>query len=573
MNDVITRQPAEDLERQVRTVLEHAVDAQRRGLKVYESLQNLNEVIGTEYGDRVLYELIQNAHDAHGPGDEGRIAIRLIIRSDNDGELYVANSGNGFRREDVEAIRNLAISAKEIGEGIGNKGLGFRSIEALTNDVRIFSQKGKEKPDRFNGYCFRFAAANEIEAILDSYGIDVTTGREVARTIPRYLVPRPLTEQPDEVVSFARRGYATVIAVPLHTSEAVTLASTQVEALADLDVPLLLFLERIAEVRIDVDRPEQRPYRRRLHRRQKLISNIPGHRGGAMYEVNVGESRRFLVVSREVDKDRVRAAVDDSIPFVPQLKRWLNWNGQPELSVAVGLSTTAISNGRLYNFLPMGEEAGTPMIGYLDAPFFTDINRRNADLDLPLNETLMEAAAEACAAAALSIVENDLPVSPQAVFDLFAWTGEHAGKLDNALKQIDSSLREASVIPVVAERGKKEWASLSEVSIWPEGKYAVLKDKDVARHVGARLVSRELDAKRIERLREVARRTFRSLTPSSGQLANWSEAFARSLLSRKAAARTWSSFYNDLTLVHGSVIGDPSAAASVLRNAIATRHP
>ena len=56
--------PAEDLEEQVRAVLDHAVDAQHKNLKVYESLRNLNEVIGTEYGDRVLYELIQNAHDA-----------------------------------------------------------------------------------------------------------------------------------------------------------------------------------------------------------------------------------------------------------------------------------------------------------------------------------------------------------------------------------------------------------------------------------------------------------------------------------------------------------------------------
>ena len=175
MDEIISRRPDEELERQVRDVLEHAVDGQRRGLKVYESLQNLNEVIGTEYGDRVLYELLQNAHDAHGPEDNGRIAIRLIIRSDNDGELYIANGGDGFRREDVEAIRNLAISAKEVGEGIGNKGLGFRSIEALTNDVRIYSQNGKEKADRFEGYCFRFAAESEIEAILQSYGVDAAT--------------------------------------------------------------------------------------------------------------------------------------------------------------------------------------------------------------------------------------------------------------------------------------------------------------------------------------------------------------------------------------------------------------
>ena len=96
-------------------MLEHAVDAERRGLKVYESLRSLSEVIGTEfgteYGDRVLYELIQNAHDAHRPGDNGRIATKLVVRSETEGTLYIANGGSGFRAKDVDAIRNLATSA------------------------------------------------------------------------------------------------------------------------------------------------------------------------------------------------------------------------------------------------------------------------------------------------------------------------------------------------------------------------------------------------------------------------------------------------------------------------------
>ena len=56
-NHWLGSRPAADLETQARSVLDNAVDAQRKGLKVYESLRNLNEVIGTEYGDRVLYEL------------------------------------------------------------------------------------------------------------------------------------------------------------------------------------------------------------------------------------------------------------------------------------------------------------------------------------------------------------------------------------------------------------------------------------------------------------------------------------------------------------------------------------
>ena len=543
--------PAEYLEKQVQSVLKNAMDGQRRDPKVriYESIQNLNEVIGAEYGDRVLHELIQNAHDAHGQGDQGRIAIRLVVRSSNEGELYIANGGNGFRKEDVEAIGNLAISAKEIGEGIGNKGLGFRSVEALTNDVRIFSQRGNEKHDRFGGYCFRFADSDEIEDILKSYGEESATRREVAKVIPRYLVPRPLTDQPKEVTSYAGLGYATVVVLPLRTAEAVSLASEQVTTLADRSVPLLLFLDRIAEIRIDVERPGHRPYRRRLHRRQKSLCNIAALQGCAVYQVDVGEGHQYLVVRHNVDKERVRAAVESSIPSIPQLKRWLDWKGHPVVSVAVGLSAATVTHGRLYNFLPMGKQADAPLIGYLDAPFFTDIDRRDADLELPLNKTLVEAAAEASAAATLAIVEHDLPIAPQAVFDLFAWTGVHAGKLDNALEDMGSELREAPVIPVIAERGSKEWASLSHVNIWPEGSFGVLKDRAIARNVGARLVSKDLDSRRIERLREVASRTFRSLTPSGGQLAHWLEAFASSLLSRQSAPRTWSSFYNDLPQV------------------------
>ena len=148
--------PADELERQVLSLLEHAVDAHKRNLMVYQSLRNLDEVIGTEYGDRVLYELIQNAHDAHPSGGDGRIAIELVIHSEKEGVLCVANGGNGFRWKDVEAIRNLATSAKEVGEGIGNKGLGFRSIEALTDDVRIYSRNGRSQSNEFDGYCFRF---------------------------------------------------------------------------------------------------------------------------------------------------------------------------------------------------------------------------------------------------------------------------------------------------------------------------------------------------------------------------------------------------------------------------------
>ena len=541
--------PAEDLQRQVRAVLEHAVDAHRKNIKVYESLRNLNEVVGTEYGDRVLYELIQNAHDAHRSGDRGRIAVSLTIRSESKGTLYVANGGGGFRWKDVDAIMNLATTAKEIGESIGNKGLGFRSVEVLTDDVRIFSRRGREDSERFDGYCFRFAEWDEIEELVHADGVDTATARIVARTVPRYLVPLPLTEQPDEVVSYARRGYASVIVLSLRTAESMELARQQVQALADLDVPLLLFLDRIADFRIDVRSPDGSVQQRRLSRHQNRLGSVPGIVGCRLHEVRVGEDRRFLVVQRKVDKARVLDAVKRSVSRAPLIKRWLEWKGQPTVSVAVGLSPGALAAGRFYNFLPMGDTAVTPLLGHLDAPFFADIDRRDADFDLPLNTTLMTAAAEACAHAALYLANQAVMKIPQrSVFDLVAWTGKHAGKLDAALDRMGSSLADASIVPVVAVDGVR-WASLTETKLWPEGAFSLMKAPKVAKRTGARLVSPEIEGERLHRLKTMAGRKHLDLAPSGHRLAEWSERFARSLSDRQAAPRTWSRFYEDLNRV------------------------
>lgn len=542
-------QPAgDDLLQGVKRVLRHAVQAYGDGLKVYQSLQNLNEVIGTEYGNRVIYELIQNAHDAHTSEERGRIAVSLVLENLSRGTLYIANDGRGFRHQDVEAVKNLAISSKEIGEGIGNKGLGFRSIEALTQSVRIYSRSNTNGKDRFEGYCFRFADTDEIAHNIRDLGVDDAISNEVAKTLPRYLVPVPLDDQPEDVRTFARNGFSTVIVAPLETEAAVTLARTQVKELTNRDVPLMLFLDRITEISIEILSPDEKAEKRTMQRQEKALGSIPDAPDVSLYEVDIGQRKRFLVARSNVDKARVQQAVSDSLLTAPQLKRWLNWQGIPVVSVAVGLNKSTVTSGRLYNFLPMGTEAASPICGYIDAPFFTDIDRRNTNMSLQLNRLLMEVAAETCAAAALSVVSRELDIGASAVFDLFAWTGEHRRMMQTALERKDTSLSKARLIPVMAPPGKQQWSSLEEVSIWPEVKFAILKPKDVARYSGAQLVSSELNTPRIVRLREITKfpYMYQSLDPSAQTLVKWAEAFALSLVERKFSPASWTKFYDDL---------------------------
>ena len=56
---------------------------------------------------------------------------------------------------------------------------------------------------RFDGYCFRFASGDEVETLLEAHDATPEIRREVAQTIQRYLVPRPLKEQPDEVAAYS----------------------------------------------------------------------------------------------------------------------------------------------------------------------------------------------------------------------------------------------------------------------------------------------------------------------------------------------------------------------------------
>ena len=83
----------------------------RRNQKIYSSVRRLSELIGGEYGDRVIYELLQNAHDAHPKNQPGRIAVRVVVESDCRGVMYVANDGNGFTIGDRVPGRGVEAAA------------------------------------------------------------------------------------------------------------------------------------------------------------------------------------------------------------------------------------------------------------------------------------------------------------------------------------------------------------------------------------------------------------------------------------------------------------------------------
>ncbi|WP_127430589.1 sacsin N-terminal ATP-binding-like domain-containing protein [Rhizobium anhuiense] len=526
--------------------LEFALEGRRRKIKVYESLKNLNEVIGTQYGDRVLLELVQNGHDAHPANTvngTGEIAVRLLISAEDRGELLVANRGQAFTRSNLDAVINIGTSDKRIGEVIGNKGLGFRSVEALTDEVRIFSSSPAGSRGRFDGYCFRFATQEEIEADLSTIGASPEDARYVAATVPRYLVPKPVSERLDALDALAAAGFATVVSLPLRSMDAVALAERQVNELLDPTAPVLLFLDRLAALDVEIAREGASVLHRRSIRSIEPIAEIASN-ACSLAKVTVDGST-YLIARSVLPKEPLLDAIRASLPAAPTLKRWLEWQGEAVVSVAVPLVGRGAA-GRLYNFLPMIESATSPLAGHIDAPFFADIDRRSMKPSLPLNKHLLEAAATACAIAATEIVDRSLELPPTAVVDLAAWMWPHIPKLIAAFRNFERPLDETAIWPVVPG-GASNWASFKTLHVWPEVKTGQMTTRRLAEVAEADIVADTLGADRVSRIKALAASVSSPLALSQEELCGWTEAVANWLArTRRASPTRWKTFLDDV---------------------------
>jgi len=548
--------PATMLEALFDRQLDNAIHAARSGLQTYESLRNVNEVVGGEYGDRVIFELVQNAHDAHQEGEDGEIKLRLVLDAESRGDLYVANGGNGFGWENVGAIRNVAVSSKNVGEGIGNKGLGFRSVETLSDDPRIYSQRHARRAPGFDGFCFRFASTAEVRERMEGRAeppvVDI-----VANTLPRYLAAVPLVDQDQAIRAFAREGYATVVHIPLRTRTAGGIAREQVLALLDPGAPLLLFLERLGRVVIEVEVEGEPPVREAL-RRTVAERPLPGAKFGNSYEVTTLQpgGQRYLVVRRLIDRGTLADAVELSVGREPQLARWRDWRGQPSVAVAIPLESSGGVAGRVYNFLPMTAPLRSPLRGHLDAPFYASIDRRRASFDLPLNSFLLDQLAQASAAAAVELKEDGAPLGRYLVFDLMAWEPDDARRLMLGQCSAATPWQDFALVPA-AEAGT--WTTVRRAAVWDEAGYRLFRARRLVTAGVANLADPGLGGERMATLERLIRVINRQPAPNERVLAEWSEALANSLHSERVGARTWSTFYEELRRAFGGPIALRSA--------------
>lgn len=393
---------------------------------VHKQNQSLSQHIIADYHGRFLIELIQNGHDAHDRNRrDGEIAVLLASDEGDSGTLYVANRGQPFRHNNVDALCEMGLSSKPPGEAVGNKGLGFRSVRHVTDVPQVFSRLVADEPgDAFDGYCFTFARDAELDSLLPN---EIT--RTLARSdLPAFYIPRWIDEVPDAVTDFARRGFSTVIRLPIRNVTALSVVRDEMLGLAKADAPMLLFLRRIGrlEAEIDGERLVDDAFSLALTRKETALL---GKSGPSL--VDLGENGHFWNARAEIPEPEMRAAVAEGVESGALPESWNGWKGAGEVAVAVPIGEERTGfNPRLYTFLPMGRGATSPFRGHLHGSFFPSSNRMSLDPTVKVNALVLEHAVRLASDTAHWLEERgsggmDAPVpvvtAARAAVDLLVW--------------------------------------------------------------------------------------------------------------------------------------------------------
>ncbi|MFE9619618.1 sacsin N-terminal ATP-binding-like domain-containing protein [Streptomyces sp. NPDC006384] len=512
-----------------------------------ESLKELSEEMAQEYAGRALVELIQNGHDALGSGGRGRIGVLLDLHTpgpagdaEHQGTLYVANDGAGFTEANFREIIEFGLSGKGPGEGIGNKGLGFRSVLQLTDWPEIYSRSAPDSAG-FDGFCFRFATPDDVRALLK----DPEAASWVIDKVSPLALPVPAAVTDPVVEEFAAQGFSTVVRLALRKENAVTAALAQVAELVHSEAPLLLFLDRITALTVETLDGAGRTERHVLTRSERPPAWSTTAGVGGIAEVDLGEAGRYLLARGSVSADALHDAIERSIAGDELHRKWRNWQGDTWVGIALPLDRD-LDAGLMYTFLPMGPEAPAPFPGHAHAPFFTKMARLHLNETVALNDFLLDELATLCLNTARHLrAHAPRSLAVRLVPDTVCWA--RPDRIDAAAH---GALADETVVPL-AGGGEDGWGCLRESFAWPDDgiPWKVMTATALAA-CGAPVVDPEVGAARQGRIDDLYTKLLggRCMRAGARVKAEWAEHLARTLHPGTAApvGVEWADFYDDL---------------------------
>ncbi|MDT0435876.1 MULTISPECIES: DEAD/DEAH box helicase [Streptomyces] len=403
------------------TVVGTVVEQSSRVLQTYEVDPGLipehangeRRITQGGYGDRQLFELVQNAADEISAEPGGTVQVVLT-----DAYLYCANEGTPMTPEGAETILRMSMSRKRGGQ-IGRFGVGFKSVLVVTDAPQFFSRTGD----------FGFDREWALEKILAVPGVRERMGERFDAPVLRMARPLdPATERAQDPVLDELLGWATtVVRLPLLDGAAGRLASDMLggrtsagSTREEFPVGFQLLAPHVAKVVLED--------RRHLPAGRRVLT---ASRSGDLHTVveertgrpPTGTSWRVFTTTHEPGP----AARSDAGELHDRLVLDLAWavpafERDPRTGLQV--SPQARGRGRFWSFFPTKYEMS--LSGILNGAWKTNEDRQNLLDSSAFNEEMVKVSAELVVASLPQLAPAEdpaahLPLLPGRVKEAISW--------------------------------------------------------------------------------------------------------------------------------------------------------
>ncbi|MEU7877110.1 DEAD/DEAH box helicase [Microbispora bryophytorum] len=313
------------------------------------------------YGDRQIYELVQNGADELRNEPEGQIAVVLT-----ESHLYCANQGSAMTPEGADTILRMGVSRKRGGQ-IGRFGVGVKSVLSVSDVPEFFSRED----DKSFGFD-REWAEQEIKRVQPNAREMETPVLRMARPLDR---DRVVAADPvlKELLSWA----TTVVRLPLKSGAVKRLAK-------DIDgfpAEFSLFSPHVGTVTLEKRLEGQ------VAKRQ-IFQQVNGDRRKLQKVLTVGPHK-----ITEKEEWRVFTAVYE--PSSKALAEAGELHDRPKIDLAWAVPDSdgrPSDRGQFWAYFPTNY--ATTLRGIINAPWKTSEDRQNLYAGNQFNEELISEIAE-----------------------------------------------------------------------------------------------------------------------------------------------------------------------------------
>jgi superfamily II DNA or RNA helicase len=325
------------------------------------------------YGERQVYELIQNAADELRASPGGRVHVVLT------GEhLYCANEGTPVTPQGAETILRMGVSRKRGGQ-IGRFGVGVKSVLEISRTPQFFSTTGAF------GFDAEWSAEEIIEATHRGWEQRRIGQAPVVEETPVLRMARPLDataeRRSDPVLEELLTWATTVVRLPLLPRVVQRLSKD----LSGFPSGFQLFSNHVGLVTLE-NRHVMPMFRREIRVEAEGVRHgIQESRTGA----HASTSRWRVFRTEHEVPDEVRSTAGELHDRVVIDVSW----AVPDYTVnSAGRHTVPVRLGEFWAFFPTNY--ATTLSGMLNAAWKTSEDRQNLYNASPLNEELLRVAAQ-----------------------------------------------------------------------------------------------------------------------------------------------------------------------------------